>query len=351
MVGDALTATRLRALRGVLMMLDDLTSQTAQAIDDTREQARAQIEHAVSEQRTWIEAAMTGEARERERAQSDIQTLLRRIEGLERQLSDLQPGVRLARLERALRRSAPDPAAGPAPAPVADPAAPNPADPPLDYLAFEARFRGSEETVRARQEIYRDLLADRRRVVDIGCGRGELVGLLGEAGVSAYGVEMNEDFIEMGRAKGLEIVRGDVLGHLDSLEQGAVDAVVMSHVVEHLAPSVVSRAVSAIHDKLPDGGLLVMETPNPESLIAGSVNFHRDPTHLRPVHPETLAFICESAGFATTEILRLSPVPDEHRLPATSPGEGAMADHVDRIVERLNALLFGYQDYAVVARR
>ena len=63
----------------------------------------------------------------------------------------------------------------------------------------------------------------------------------------------------------------------------------------------------------------MLETPNPESLVAGSINFHRDPTHLRPVHPDTLAFLCESAGFATVEILRLSPVPDDRAAAESRP--------------------------------
>ena len=147
------------------------------------------------------------------------------------------------------------------------------------------------------------------------------------------------------------MVRQDLIAHLEGLAPGDVDGIVVSHVVEHLPPDVVSRLVEAAWERLPEGGLLVMETPNPESLVAGSVNFHRDPTHLRPVHPDTLAFICESAGFARVEVRRLSPVPEADRLPAPAPGEGPLAEHLDRVVGRLNDLLYGFQDYAVVARR
>ena len=103
--------------------------------------------------------------------------------------------------------------------------------------------------------------------------------------------------------------------------------------------------VALAGEKLADGGVLILETPNPESLVAGSINFHRDLTHVRPIHPDTLAFLAESAGFSNVEIRRLSPVPDEDRLPV--PGDGRL----DAVVERLNDLLYGYQDYAVVARK
>ncbi len=140
--------------------------------------------------------------------------------------------------------------------------------------------------------------------------------------------------------------------HLEGLSAGDVHGIVVSHVVEHLPPHVVSRLVATAWQKLPDGGLLIIETPNPESLLAGSINFHRDPTHLRPVHPDTLAFICDSAGFASTEVRRLSrPVPEADRLPVAGSGGGPLAAHLDRVVARLNDLLYGFQDYAVVARR
>ena len=87
----------------------------------------------------------------------------------------------------------------------------------------------------------------------------------------------------------------------------------------------------------------VVQGPNPESLVAGSVNFHRDLTHVRPIHPDTLSFLCESVGFSQVEIRRLSPVPDDGLLPKTGD------EKIDEVVDQLNGLLYGFQDYAVVA--
>ena len=321
-VGRPLTMVKQGLLRLLVHVFDDLAAQTSAAIEADRRDAR--------------------------QAEAALRT---RIEEIEQALDHLQLGPRLARLERARTAPAAPSPAVPAQASAAPPAEGAAAAPPLDYLAFEARFRGSEEAIRARQGIYRELFAGCRRVVDLGCGRGELVQLLAEAGIDAYGVELNEDFVDLMREKGLEVVREDALRHLAGLEEGAVDGIVASHVVEHLPPHVVSSLVSTAWERLPAGGVLVMETPNPESLVAGSVNFHRDPTHLRPVHPDTLAFICESTGFSDVEIRRLSPVPDSERLPLQGPGAGPLGDHLDRVVQRLNDLLYGFQDYAVVARR
>ncbi len=331
LIGRPLTAVKKVLMRLTVHPFDDLARQADSEI--TAVDAAAQ-------------AAIEAEADVRERVQADVARLLSRIEGLEIALDRLQLPVRLARLERERREAAPaagSSAAAPAPAAASDGG--------VDYLAFEARFRGSEATVRERQEVYRPELAGRRRVVDLGCGRGELLEMLRDAGVGAYGVDTEPDFVDLVAEKGLEIRREDAVAHVEGLAPGDVDGIVASHVVEHMPPAVVARLVGAAAAALEEGGVLILETPNPESLLAGSINFHRDPTHLRPVHPDTLAFLCESAGFAQVEILRLSPVPDTDRLPAPAPGDDPLARHVDDIAERLNGIIYGWQDYAVVARR
>jgi O-antigen chain-terminating methyltransferase len=338
LVGKPLTAVKKVLLRLLVHVFDDLARQADAGI--------AAAEATAKDARAWAETAAVAEAETRERLASDLVGLLGRIEELEGQLQRLQLGPRLARLER---RRAPAPTA--AAAEVA-PAAPSPtAHQGVDYLAFEARFRGSEETVRERQEVYRRHLEGRRRAVDLGCGRGELLELMRETGVAAYGVDTEPDFVDLVEEKGLEVRREDAVSHVERLATGDVDAIVASHLVEHLPPGVVARLVGAAADALAEGGILIVETPNPESLVAGSINFHRDPTHLRPVHPETLAFLCESAGFSEVQILRLSPVPDPERLLVPAPGDEPLARHVDRLAEQLNGVIYGWQDYAVLARR
>jgi SAM-dependent methyltransferase len=147
------------------------------------------------------------------------------------------------------------------------------------------------------------------------------------------------------REKNLEVIDEDAVEHLRELEDATLDGIVASHVIEHLPASRVAELVALASEKLAPGGGLILETPNPESLVAGSINFHRDLTHVRPIHPETLAFLAESNGFAQVEIRRLSPVPDDERLPIP---EGA---GLEDVFARLNELLYGYQDYAVVARK
>jgi SAM-dependent methyltransferase len=273
----------------------------------------------------------------------DVQSLALRVAELEAAHERLQLQSRLGRLER-LVRSAPQPRQ-PSVAPVPRDHEP----PPFDYMSFENRFR-PERTVRERHSEYVEVLNAQKRVVDLGCGRGELLELLAAAGVSAYGVDIDSDNVAICREKGLEIVDGDAVSHLEGLEESEVDGVVASHLIEHLSADMLWRLITASAEKLAADGILILETPNPESLLAGSVNFHRDPTHLRPVHPDTLSFLCESAGFGAVEVRRLAPVPPEVRLPQRLPDENPLAEHVSEVVEQLNELIYGYQDYALIAR-
>jgi SAM-dependent methyltransferase len=221
---------------------------------------------------------------------------------------------------------------------------------PMAYASFEDRYR-PEAQVRERQSIYHEALTGRRRVVDLGCGRGELLALLRELGVPAYGVEVDADFVAHARANGLEIVQQEAIAHLEQLEPGAIDTIVASHVIEHLPPTNFFRLIELASEKLGDDGLVIFETPNPKSILGGSVNFHRDPTHVHPIHPDTLAFLCEQAGFGNIDVTPLVPVPDDQRLPRPAPGEGELTEHVDAVVEQLNELLYGNLDYALFARR
>jgi SAM-dependent methyltransferase len=334
-IGPVITGVKKVILRLIFFVMDDLARQTDAAVARLEAALAAEMSDSRNAQARSREA-LAAEAAVREGVQTDIQAVSQRVAAVDTRLERLQLESRLARLERSRKTAAPRPVV-PAEGPPA-------AAPDLDYESFEARFR-PESSVREHQEDYVELLRDRKRVVDLGCGRGELIEMFGAQGVSAYGVEIDPDFISLLEDKGLKVVAKDAVAHLAELEAGAVDGIVGSHLVEHLPPAALVSLVSLAAEKLPEGGILVFETPNPESLVAGSVNFHRDLTHVRPIHPDTLSFLCESAGFSHVEIRRLSPVPEDERLPKTGD------EKIDEIVGQLNELLYGYQDYAVLARK
>ncbi len=229
-----------------------------------------------------------------------------------------------------------------------------PADHPFfDYYHFELRHRGSPEDIAARQEPYLQYFQGCRHVLDIGCGRGEFITLLREHGIDARGVEIDPEMVAHCQAEGLPVEHADGLSHLVALRDESLDGVFMAQVVEHLTPADLVRLLQLCRQKLAPNGILVAETINPTCVYAFVHAYLLDPSHVQPLHPATLRFMLEDAGFWQVEIKYLSPVPEDQRLsliPAVGLDENLVVI-LNRNVERLNALLFGYQDYAAIARR
>ncbi|HEX2252653.1 MAG TPA: class I SAM-dependent methyltransferase, partial [Thermoanaerobaculia bacterium] len=227
------------------------------------------------------------------------------------------------------------------------------------YLELERRYRGTEEEIAERLERYlpyfREVPAG-RPVLDLGCGRGEALALLAAAGVPARGVDSNERMVARCRERGLAAEAGDLFAALAAAEPESLGGVVSFHVVEHLPPAAVDRLVRLAHRALAPGGVLVLETPNALSVAVSARSFWLDPTHRRPVHPRALALVYELAGFERVEHLELRPFAAAERLPeidtAALPAEQqALADRVNRLRDRLDDLLYGFQDYALVGRK
>lgn len=223
------------------------------------------------------------------------------------------------------------------------------------YLRLEARHRGTEEEIRERLEVYLPHLAG-GEVLDLGCGRGEFLALLRDAGVAARGVDSSAEMVEACRAKGLAAAEGDLFARLAAEAEGTLGAVVSFHVIEHLPPPRIDQLVKLAWRALRPGGVLILETPSPLSLVVAARNFWLDPTHQRPVHPELLRLLAEEAGFMDIQIVQLRAFPEASRLPeidlaALAADQRPLADAVNRLRDRIDELLFGCQDYGLVGRK
>jgi SAM-dependent methyltransferase len=221
------------------------------------------------------------------------------------------------------------------------------------YTAFENRFRGSREEVRRRQADYVELLKEHGPVVDLGCGRGELLELLRAAGIEARGVEGNLSAAQECRTKGLEVAQGDLVAYLEQQPPGSLGAVFAAQVAEHLPPPALQALLAAAHRALAKDGLLVLETVNVASALGFFDVYIRDLTHERPLHPETLRFLAAAAGFSEARIELRSPVSEDVKLHLVPTGglPPPVVKALNENVARLNALLFAPLDYTLVARR
>jgi SAM-dependent methyltransferase len=165
------------------------------------------------------------------------------------------------------------------------------------YVALEHAFRGDAETIRARQRWYLPLLDGAAPVLDAGCGRGEMLDLLTEAGIAARGVDADAGMAAACRARGLDVTHGDALEAIGGTTPGELGAIFCAHVVEHLDGAQIERLLLGAHAALRPGGVLVLETPNAYFPLWLRL-FWIDPTHRRPVPPEALLAMLAGAGFA-----------------------------------------------------
>ena len=216
----------------------------------------------------------------------------------------------------------------------------------FSYEKFEDRFRGSAEELVGRYRDLADLLAEHSPVIDIGCGRGDLLALLLERGVDAVGIDIDTDLVHEGRRRGLPVEHGDAVTSLRTRPDESIGGLALIQVVEHLTAQELVDVVALCRDKLRRGGKVVVETVNPQSLYVFAHSFYLDPTHEAPVHPAYLQFLFQEAGFAEVAIDWRSPCPPDDLIESPAGDEAAAAN-----VERINRLLFAPQDYAVIATR
>jgi SAM-dependent methyltransferase len=222
------------------------------------------------------------------------------------------------------------------------------------YFELERRYRGTEEEIGERIAAYLPYLqAAGGPALDLGCGRGEALALLRDHGLAARGVDGSARMVALCRQRGLEAEEGDLFAALAAAAPGSLGAVLSFHVVEHLPPAALDRLVRLAWRALRPGGALVLETPSPLSVVVAARNFWLDPTHVRPVHPESLRLLCELAGFDPVERIDLRPFPAAQRLPeidlARLPAEQReLGDAVNRLRDHLDDLLYGCQDFGLV---
>jgi hypothetical protein len=174
-----------------------------------------------------------------------------------------------------------------------------------------------------------------------------------EVGIKAKGVDLDLDMVLYCQEKGLDVVREDAFACLESTPDASLGGVFAAQVVEHLEPTRIIELVNLCHRKLQMDGVLIFETPNPICLTVFARSFYVDLSHIRPIHPEAMKFLLESAGFKDLQVRFSSPVEPSMRIPPIA-GTAAGAQEIEEFnqgIERLNELLYGFQDFAVIGKK
>lgn len=210
------------------------------------------------------------------------------------------------------------------------------------YAAFEDQFRGERDEIRQRLQVYIPILKNAQisgDVLDVGCGRGEFLELLNGEGIKCRGLDHNRIFVEECSRAGLDVVEADALIYLRSLPSDSLNAVASLHLVEHLQFEILIKLLDEIVRVLRPGGLLILETPNPQNFMVGSCNFYADPTHRHPIPSDTLQFLVESRGLHDVNVVKLRP------------WDAAKLDGDSELIQRFNEYFYSAPDYALIASK
>jgi SAM-dependent methyltransferase len=296
--------------------------------------------------REQVSADLVAEMRARESLSSAAMEKSRQLEVIIQQLraENSYQSARISLLLEETRKRAAAVSGAPQPATLADHD-----NHKLDgfYCAFGDRFRGSQPEIAQRLRFYlpwldkHQLGTSRMPILDLGCGRGEWLELLSEAGLEAYGVDTNSLFVADCRERGLRVHEADALQHLRSLPDRRLGAVTGFHIIEHLPLDVLVSLIDETVRVLKPGGLAIFETPNPQNVLVGSHNFYLDPTHRHPIPGPTAQFLLEARGLCHVEIVQLHPYAEAYWVPEDGSA----------LARKFNEYFYGAQDYAVIGRR
>ncbi len=350
-LGDYLSAEQhyqaelVRHLNSVSTSVDSLRDELQREISritDNNSGTFRSIERTVVDQLNAAQSAADKRLGAINATQNDYLSRLKTLEsvsaGLERIIAGLKPNKNVA-------------------SPAAEISKADQTQPPdFTYLMLENRYRGSESEIKDRLRIYPPIFQGAKAsVLEIGCGRGELLELFKDAHIPAYGAELDSGMIAWCKDKGLDVQSVDGIAHLCSLPDKSLGGLIATQVIEHLQIETLTELLKLCASKIQPGGRIVLETINSGSIVALTQHYFRDPTHVWPLHPETMRYLMELAGLKTLEIRTLAPFPPEAQL-VTLP----LADHLtprwvetistlNHNFERLNALLYGFQDYCIIA--
>ena len=159
----------------------------------------------------------------------------------------------------------------------------------------------SEHRARQMREFVSEFGLTGKKVIDVGCGDGHVVKILGEAGAEATGIEPSKKARAIGKSKGIRILEGYVTRE-SGIEESPYDAFVSIHSLEH-APDP-NDYLQGVRAALAPRAAGLIEVPSVEQAIERSRFYDFLADHLSYFSGETLRFALEKNGFEVLQVER-----------------------------------------------
>lgn len=153
------------------------------------------------------------------------------------------------------------------------------------------------------QEFVKEYQLKGKKIVEIGCGRGEYLGFMSETGAIAFGLEHRKESVEECRAKGLSVIQDFLDSPTKKIANGPFDAFCIFNFLEHFDEP--SKALQAIAFNLRDGGVGIVEVPNTDLLLQDKCFYKFTLEHLLNFTQETLKLALRLNGF---EVISCKPI-------------------------------------------
>lgn len=227
----------------------------------------------------------------------------------------------------------------------------------MNYFIFNELFGGSNEEIRINTEQFLDFFLGCNNVLDIGSGRGIFLELLKEKGIKGYGIDTNDDLILYCKRKDLNVQKDDVMTHLKKLNNKSLDGIFISHVIEHLKYEDATYMLKLCYEKMQYGSYMVIATPNILNMTVSSNTFYTDPTHVAHIHPEFIKFLLGTYRFRDIQERFYQPTLKDQMLKkvdnidSLNDEQKKIYEIMNHNIDILNNLLFGYRDYAIIAKK
>lgn len=189
--------------------------------------------------------------------------------------------------------------------------------PPVHYWRDVIRAAGISPEMRAfRLDQFgkwlkaHDLIG--RKVLEVGCGQGEYLALLAQAGADAYGIEHGMDSVQACRSGGLKVQKAFIEGPRTQIDNGPFDGFAILNFLEHIP--LAHATLQGISSNLRDDATGLVEVPNFDMIVQSRLFAEFIPDHLYYFSKTTLSTLLESNGF---EVLDCNPTWHNYLLSAT----------------------------------